>query len=479
MKNTSTAYPAGKNGVKEANTIEKNWNGRKKRIDSAIHKNEVVNQSSQKSELPRVSVFGLGYVGCVSSACLAEKGIEVWGVDVDPFKIDRINAGESPIFEPGLSEIIREKSDSGKIRATSDTLKAIMETDLSIICVGTPSREDGSLDLQYIHQVCDKISRVLQIIERKHILILRSTMLPGSTNMLVDKYFSDLIETGQLEIYYCPEFLREGTAIDDFINPSLEVMGTIDGEKPTTPEVASLISDNPIFLPWQSAEMVKYACNYFHAVKVAFANEIGRIGQGSDIDAMQVMNVLCQDTKLNISSYYMRPGNPFGGSCLPKDVKALKAFARSKSIAAPILENTLGSNIDHENHLFNTVILANKKSVTILGLAFKMDTDDLRESSMVTLAQRLLGMGYDVKIFDPQMAGAGKRELEESYPHLARLHVESLGEAVAEEGVVVAFRKCADSDELKKYLKESHTVIDINGWRELEDAPSTYRGLCW
>ncbi len=427
----------------------------------------------------KVSVFGLGYVGSVTSACLARKGHEVWGVDLDARKVDLINRGRTPLFEPGLEAIISECSSDGRIRATSESAEALLATDASIVCVGTPSLRDGSLDLGYVHAVANEIAEVLRANEKPHKLILRSTMLPGTTDMLVREYFLDLVKSKQLEVYYCPEFLREGTALEDFETPSLEVMGTVDGGEPASEEIRTLLGQSPQIVDWRSAELVKYACNFFHAVKVSFANEIGRLGDQMGIDSARVMDILCQDNRLNISRYYMRPGNPFGGSCLPKDVKALKSFARLQNISVPILENTFESNRAHQDHLMRKVEATGKRQVAILGIAFKPDTDDIRESPMIALAESLLGQGYSVKIFDPLLCGDPNSGLSRNFPHLAALQVDSLEESVEGECAIVAFRKIVPSTDMLAAVNESHHIVDVNGWVDLKQGNATYTGLCW
>lgn len=288
-----------------------------------------------------VSIFGLGYVGAVTAACLAECGHRVVGVDVQLGKVEAFNAGRSPIVEPELEGMLRHAQGGGLLRATTDVKEAIAETQVSIVCVGTPSLASGRLNLDFVRKVTQQIREALVDLEKTHTLVFRSTMLPGSTQQIVSEFLADLTKEGRLSVFYCPEFLREGTAVSDFREPSLSVFGTEDGLAPSDVEMAKLLGGNPEFLSWEGAEMIKYACNYFHAIKVGFTNEIGRLSKGLGVDGVRVMNVLCQDTKLNISRYYMRPGNPFGGSCLPKDVSALSSLARMEGVSMPLLDSTL------------------------------------------------------------------------------------------------------------------------------------------
>src|SRR6185503_14372098 len=325
-----------------------------------------------------------GYVGAVTAGCLARQGHAIVGVDVQPQKVEAFNAGVPPIVEPGLEDLLRTAKAKGLLRATASCEEAIASTEVSIVCVGTPSKVTGALDLGFVRAVVQQIGDALRKKVKSHALILRSTMLPGSTSELVKEFLSDLIAVRLLSVYYYPEFLRESTAVADFEDPSLAVVGTRHGVKP------------PAEL---TAEMIKYACNAFHAAKITFANEIGRVGKELGIDARVVMELLCRDHKLNLSPYYMRPGNPFGGSCLPKDLRALTAVARLNGLSLPMLESLLTSNERHLPSLLDRVVGADQHEIVILGLSFKSNTDDLRESAMVEVAQTLLGRGYTLRIY--------------------------------------------------------------------------------
>lgn len=428
-----------------------------------------------------ISVFGLGYVGAVTSACLSNKGYSVIGVDVQESKVAAINSGRSPIVEPGLPELLASAQTAGKLSATTDVEAAISDSDFSIACVGTPSLESGQLNLNFVREVCRQIADAVDSKGLPHTLILRSTMLPGSTRQLAKQFFSRLIAQNLLAVAYCPEFLREGTAVKDYRDPSLAVSGSTDGI--AIPAVDTVMGAAQ-WGSWESAELTKYSCNYFHALKVGFANEIGRFSKHFGVDGISLMNSLCSDTRLNISNYYMRPGNPFGGSCLPKDISALLSHARQTGISAPILENLLTSNQAHFDSLLQLIFKTEKSRVLILGLSFKEDTDDLRGSPMVAVAESLLGKGLDVKVFDQSFAidtlvGSNEREINRRMPHLARLLQDDLQEAVKNCDILVVAHSSASITDLKECVTEDHHIIDVNGWRELRSLPAKYEGLCW
>lgn len=431
-----------------------------------------------------VSIFGLGYVGAVTAGCLAEQGHTIIGADVQQGKVDAFNTGRSPIIEPELDGLLSTAREEGRLRATTCAEEAVAATDVSIICVGTPSLESGRLNLDYVRKVSEQIATALRSSGKKHILLFRSTMLPGSTRAMVRDFFEDLRVAGQVRIYYCPEFLREGTAVKDFRVPSLAVVGTHDGQEPESEEARQLLGGTPAVLAWEGAEMIKYACNYFHALKVGFANEIGRVSKFLGEDGARVMDVVCSDTRLNISKYYMKPGNPFGGSCLPKDVSALLSFARQEGIALPLLDNTLDTNQAHLDLLIKLITSKDKRKIGLLGLAFKADTDDLRGSPMVAVAETLLGRGYDLRIYDPslnlsKLIGANAAEMQRRMPHLNSLLKSDVGEVIEHAELIIASQKCASIDELATWVKPGQSVIDVNGWRELKSLPWDYEGLCW
>jgi GDP-mannose 6-dehydrogenase len=431
-----------------------------------------------------VSIFGLGYVGAVTAGCLTEKGHRVVGADVQQAKVDAFNSGISPIVEPELNELLQRAKRDGLLSATTDAAAAVRQTDVSIVCVGTPSLESGRLNLDYVRKVSEQISAAITAKGSRHVVIFRSTMLPGSTRGLVDEYLQSQQARGDAAIYYCPEFLREGTAVKDFREPSLCVVGTHDGAAPESDEAMQLLGANAEVLNWEGAELIKYSCNYFHALKVGFANEIGRMAKFVGVDGARVMDVVCRDTKLNISRYYMKPGNPYGGSCLPKDVSALSSLARMEGISMPLLDNVADSNDAHLDLLIKLITSKESRRVGLLGLAFKADTDDLRGSPMVAVAETLLGRGYQLSVYDPslnmsRLIGANEAEIQRRMPHLAQLLKPTAEEVVANCDIVIASQKCVSLDALQAVVKPTQSVIDVNGWRELEQLPWKYEGLCW
>ncbi|MCC7376138.1 MAG: nucleotide sugar dehydrogenase [Verrucomicrobiales bacterium] len=430
-----------------------------------------------------ISVFGLGYVGAVTAGCLAARGHDVVGVDVSEAKVEDLNRGKPPIIEPGLQERIEAGLGAGRLKATTAAAAAVRATTTSLVCVGTPSTVSGSLDLTFVRQVTREIAAAVREKQQRHALVFRSTMLPGSTRSLVEEFAGELFESGQLSVYYYPEFLREGSAVQDFDSPSLSVTGSKDGQGPVG-------HGEPWFDPatapvtWETAEMLKYACNAFHATKVAFANEVGRLGKALGVDAAEVMRLLCLDTRLNVSPYYLRPGNPFGGSCLPKDVRALVHRARQTGASVPVIESLLPSNERHLQGLLEMIGASGHREIVILGLSFKSNTDDLRESAMVEVAQHCLGRGYAVRIFDPQLnlaalVGANKRVIDTRMPHLAHLLRSDLEQAVGARGLVLAAQRVVPAEELAKWVTSDHAVLDINGWPALRGLPCAYQGFCW
>ncbi|MBI3878212.1 MAG: UDP-glucose/GDP-mannose dehydrogenase family protein [Verrucomicrobia bacterium] len=432
----------------------------------------------------RISIFGLGYVGAVTAGCLAKQGHAIVGVDVHPQKVEAFNQGIPPIIEPGLDDLLKQAKSKSLLRATQSCDDAIASTDLSIVCVGTPSAVTGALDLGFVRQVVQQIAAALRAKPKQHYLVFRSTMLPGSTGKFVGELLGDLEASGSLKVFYYPEFLRESTAVADFDNPSLAVVGTRDGARPPEELMRSLFGEKAGVVNWQTAEMVKYSCNAFHAAKITFANEIGRVGKQMGVDSRAVMALLCQDTRLNISPYYMKPGNPFGGSCLPKDVRALTNHARVHGLHLPMLENLLDSNERHLQSLLSLIMESGQSEVVILGLSFKSNTDDLRESPMVDVAQALLGRGHKLRIYDPALnlaalVGANKRVIDTKMPHLASLLHGDLGTAVGKRGLLVIAQKCAALADLAQYLTPEHRVLDVNGWTELKSLPVKYEGFCW
>lgn len=436
------------------------------------------------SRTHHVSIFGLGYVGAVTAGCLAELGHHITGADVQQAKVDAFTVGVSPIIEPGLESLLQGAKRAGRLEATTDGAEAVQRTQVSIICVGTPSQAAGRLNLDFVRKVCAQIAAAIREKDQPHTILFRSTMLPGSTRGVVGEFFADLVAAGRVHVYYCPEFLREGTAVRDFRDPSLCVVGTHDGNAPATTEALDLLGAEAQILAWEGAEMVKYACNYFHALKVGFANEIGRMAKHLGVDGARVMDVVCRDERLNISRYYLRPGNPFGGSCLPKDVNALSGLARIEGVNLPLLDHVMDSNHAHLESLLNLITAKDVRRVGLLGLAFKADTDDMRGSALVTVAETLLGRGYEVRIYDPsinltRLIGANEAEIQRRMPHLAQLLSESAEEVVRGSEVIVASQRCMEVESLREVATAGKQVIDVNGWPELKTLPWHYEGVCW
>lgn len=436
----------------------------------------------------KLSIFGLGYVGCVSSACFAADGHEVVGVDTNPVKVDIINEGRSPVVEPGVEDLIGRGVKEKRLRATLDPLEAVRETDVSLVCVGTPGRRNGSLDLTYVKGACKQIGTALEAKSRFHIVAVRSTMLPGTIEETVVptlEVFSGKKAGRDFGIAINPEFLREGTSISDFHNPPFTLIGADDEETAETiRRLYARLTAPLITVGIKEAEMVKYACNCFHGLKVSFANEVGVLCKAFGIDSHRVMEVFCQDTKLNLSSYYLRPGFAFGGSCLPKDLRAITYKAKAADVEVPVLNSILASNRQHIERAVDMVLRTGKKRVGVLGLSFKAGTDDLRESPMVTLIETLLGKGLSLKIFDREVElarvfGANKEYIEREIPHISSLMSRQLDQVVEGSDVVVVTKR---SDEFREALaKPDHRPIIIDLARVLEGKASygTYQGIAW
>jgi GDP-mannose 6-dehydrogenase len=370
-----------------------------------------------------IAVFGLGYVGCVTAACLASLGHRAIGVDSDPYKIDQIRAGLSPFFEPGLDEIVRAAVESGNLTATLSPADALRDADIALLCVGTPSERNGNLGLDQIKRVVQDIASYLDQHPKPLVVAVRSTVFPGTCEEIV---MPDLAAYPDVRVVSNPEFLREGCAVADFREPSLIVVG---GEDPAAVRrVASIyhpLGVEPCLVSLRTAEMIKYACNAFHAVKIAFANEIGTLAGRLDVDGREVMETLCQDRKLNVSAAYLKPGFAFGGSCLPKDLRALAYRAGCLDLKLPLLEAALPSNREHLERAIQAVLQLGGR-IGVIGLAFKEDTDDLRESPVVTLLESLLGKGREVRVYDPHIRldsiyGSNRNFILQAIPHIGRV----------------------------------------------------------
>ncbi len=434
--------------------------------------------------LPRVSIFGLGYVGSVTAACFASQGASVIGVDVHAGKVAEMSQGVPPISEPGLAELLGAQHRLGRVQATRDAFDAVRETEISIVCVGTPSLPSGALDLSHVELVTKQIAEAVSQKSVPHILIFRSTMLPGSTRSFLQGVLQQAVSSGKLSVFFFPEFLRQGSALQDFLEPSLSAIGAENPDQALPLALQNLLPIGTDVVPYEEAELLKYACNAFHALKVSFANEIGRIGKTMSLDSARVMSLLCRDTRLNISPYYLRPGTPFGGSCLPKDVSALSVFARNQETSVPVIDSLLPSNERHLQALLEIVENRGSRKVFLLGLAFKAQTDDLRGSAMLELAAALLLKDFTVRIFDPlvsatQLIGANERFARLRLPNLTSILTTDLAEAMETCEVIVASKPCVAPERLRPLLREQHHVIDINGWPELAALTPNYEGFCW
>ena len=437
----------------------------------------------------KVSVFGLGYVGSVSAASFAADGHTVIGVDVNPDKVASLNEGRSPIVEKGLDELIRDNAANGRLRATTHTAEAVRDTELSLICVGTPSRKNGSLDLTYLERVAEQIGAALKDKDDYHVVVVRSTVLPGTTHDIVipalERTSGKKYGTG-FGVTVNPEFLREGTAIADFRHPPLTLVGhnyQSDAE-PTKALYAKV--DAPIETTTiRTAEMMKYASNTWHALKVTFANEIGNVCKRVGIDSHEVMNIFCKDEKLNLSAYYMKPGFAFGGSCLPKDVRALQYRAKEVDLDMPVIQAILGSNQLQIQHAIDEIVDTGKKRVGLLGFSFKAGTDDLRESPIVILAEALLGKGFSLCIYDKnvslaRLVGANKEYINTQIPHLSSLLTESIDEVLDKSDVIVVGNGAPEFGDALTRTREDHIILDLVRVHTPRDQiKGDYRGICW
>ena len=435
----------------------------------------------------KISIFGLGYVGSVSAACLADAGHDVLGVDVDEKKVANINAGLSPVLEPGLPELIADVVRSGKLRATSGELQ---DSDLSIVCVGTPSNENGSLCLDYVRRAVQQIGAFIASRSTYHVVCIRSTVLPGTTESLVIPVLEQTSgKKAGRDFGVCmnPEFLREGSSIRDYHCPPFTVIGELDQRSGDV--IAQVYAGLPapmIRTPLAVAEMVKYAGNAFHALKITFANEMGLLCKRLGVDGTTVLDVFCQDQKLNISRAYLQPGFAFGGSCLPKDLRALLYKAKELDLEPPVLRSILTSNTHQIEEAYRLIKKTGKKKIAMVGLSFKPGTDDLRESPIAELIEMLIGKGHEVAIFDEDVSlarvyGSNRAYIDQTIPHISRLMCSSLDEAVADSDVVVVAKRSPAVENWLLNAGNGKHVIDLvrampqghaqNGQR--------YEGICW
>ncbi len=440
----------------------------------------------------KISIFGLGYVGCVTGACLAKHGHDVIGVDVNPDKVNLINGGKCPIVEPGLAELIadvtaKNRKSKGSFSATDDSALAVKQADLTMICVGTPSDQSGNVNLNGVRRCIASIAENLTSKSDYHVVVIRSTVPPGTTDSLIagSPDIQRAVSDGTLGFSMNPEFLREGSSIEDFENPPVTIIGETDpnaGQR--VEELYNFIDAPAVHLELRAAEMIKYVNNAFHALKVTFANEIGSICKELSIDSHDVMNVVCMDDKLNISKKYLIPGFAFGGSCLPKDLRALNYIARHEDIQLPLLDSMLLSNRTLIERTAQRVRDLGKRRISLLGLSFKKDTDDLRESPFVTLAEELIGKGYELQVFDnnvslSKLIGANAAYIKEHLPHIDSVINSDLASVIDHGEVIVVCNFESSYAEHLCQLESDKVVVDLARLPEEARGAYQYEGLAW
>jgi GDP-mannose 6-dehydrogenase len=437
-----------------------------------------------------VSIFGLGYVGSVSAACFASLGHKIIGVDVSRAKVEMMDSGRTPIIEAKMNEMVAEAHQSGRLRATTDSTDAVLNSEVSFVCVGTPSLKNGKLDLSHIEQVAREIGAAIGKKNAPHVFVLRSTVLAGTTETLVLPILEKASgkKCGRdFTVCYNPEFMREGSAVADFLNPPYTILGASDLNH--LAPLRELYKSVPATLYETSipvAEMVKYFSNVYHAVKVGFANEMGTMCKHLGVDAQVVSRIFASDNKLNISPAYLSPGFAFGGSCLPKDLRAITYKAKELDLKLPMLESLMPSNAEHVDRAVEMVLSTGKKKIAQLGLSFKAGTDDLRESPQVQLIKRLMGEGLEVKVWDEdvslgRLAGSNRQYIEEVIPHIGSVLSAELDTVLKGAEVVILGNKSASKEHLAKHLRPEHIIVDLihlDKARRPEGA-KTYEGICW
>ena len=436
----------------------------------------------------RISIFGMGYVGTVSAGCLANEGHEVVGVDPVQTKVDLLNKGQSPIIEQDIGEIIAANVQAGRLCATTDHVAAIADTDLSFVCVGTPSQANGNLDLRYIRRVCEQIGEALKNKPERHAVVVRSTVLPGTMKEIVMPILEECSgKKAGVDFGIChnPEFLREGTAVKDFYCPPKTVVGAMDSA--TGDILAELYRNLPaplIRTDLNTAEMVKYVDNSWHALKIGFANEIGNLCKSFQIDGHQVMDIFCQDRKLNISCAYLKPGFAFGGSCLPMDLRALSDQARRHDLETPILSSILPSNGVQVQRGIDLVLKTGHNRIGVLGFSFKAGTDDLRESPLIEVIERLIGKGYDLRIYDrnvrlASLTGANRDYILNRIPHISRLMVDSVEQILKHAETIVIGNNDPEFRQVPAQTRDGQIVVDFVRTADHRSEQGRYDGICW
>jgi GDP-mannose 6-dehydrogenase len=436
----------------------------------------------------KISIFGLGYVGTVSAGCLAREGHEVIGVDPVRTKVDLVNAGRSPVIEAEIGEIIATAVKSGSLRATADQDQALRETELSFVCVGTPSQVNGNLDVAYVRRVCELIGQTLKTKSTRHTVVIRSTILPGTMHGIVIPVLEEYSgKKAGVDFGVCnnPEFLREGSAVMDFNFPPKIVIGELDRASGDTLAALNANLDAPLIrTDLRTAEMVKYIDNSWHALKIGFANEIGNLCKSLSIDSHKAMDIFCQDKKLNISPAYLLPGFAFGGSCLPKDIRALAYKAKSHDLELPILSSILPSNELQVRRGLKLIMDKGHNRVGVLGFSFKAGTDDLRESPMIEIIERLLGKGYDLRIYDKNvnvasLVGANRDFILNRIPHISKLMVGNIDAVLNHAETVVIGNRDPDFRSVTEQMREGQCMVDFVRITNSGGKNGRYDGICW
>jgi GDP-mannose 6-dehydrogenase len=436
----------------------------------------------------KISIFGLGYVGAVSLACLARDGHFVTGVDIDKAKLDLIRAGKTPVVEEGMVDLMARVAASGQVSVTDDVALAVSASELSLICVGTPSAANGSQDLGATLNVARQLGRALRTKAEPHVVVFRSTLVPGTVEDVLARSWRESRASAQGKVPYLlpAEFLREGTSIRDYDKPPFTVVGAnhdfpVRGCAPSSDILPCELHVTSI----RSAEMVKYCCNNFHAVKITFANETARLCEALGVDPFQVMDLVCKDRQLNISPAYLKPGFAFGGSCLPKDLRATMYLAKRHDVELPMHGGVLSSNRVHIDHAIAKVLASGKRRIGMIGLSFKTGTDDLRESPLVLIAEQLIGKGLGLLVYDPevhlsQLLGANRRFIEQHLPHIGQLLRGDIQAVINESDVlIVGLNERRVFDALKQHVRKDQIVLDLVNVPDREALPAAVEGLCW
>jgi GDP-mannose 6-dehydrogenase len=436
----------------------------------------------------KISVFGLGYVGTVSAGCLASEGHEIIGVDPIQTKVDLINRGLSPIIEVQIGELIATAVATKKLRATQDAIEAVLHSDLSLVCVGTPSQSNGNLDLRYIRRICEQIGQALKEKPAWHTVVIRSTILPGTMREIVIPILAEYSgKTPGRDFGVChnPEFLREGSAVKDYYAPPKTVIGELDSRsgEPLI-EIYKSLKAPLIRASLQTAEMVKYVDNSWHALKIGFANEIGNLCKAFGVDAHDVMGIFTQDTKLNISPAYLSPGFAFGGSCLPKDLRALSYKAKVHDLDLPILTSILASNGKQVERGLRMIMEKGNRRVGVLGFSFKAGTDDLRESPVIEVIEQLIGKGYELKIYDrnvnmASLVGANRDYILNRIPHVSRLMVDGIDAVLEHAQTLVVGNNDAEFSDMRSRLRADQTLVEFVRLSGPKGEKDQYDGICW